>query len=229
MTGATGQVEGPAFRAEIPEIQDYTRIWSGGGTYNFISDQKALAVRSLYVDESFFRVFSFPLLYRDSANALPGTRSVVLSEKTAIRFFGKPEVVGNILRLAEGIGIEAFRVTAVAKDVPENSSIQFEALLPFRYLQTMFMDKNWLNTYLSTFVLLRPGADLHQVEETFSHTFQAKAAQQLRTAKLSEKKFKFGLQAITGVHLRIFENNPSGPGEQARTGEQDGTLTGERR
>jgi putative ABC transport system permease protein len=218
MSGATGQVEGPAFKAEIPEIQDYTRIWVGGDTYNFISDQKALAVHALYVDDNFFRVFSFPLLNGDSAIALTGLRSVVLSEKTAKRFFGKTDVVGKILRLEEGNGIETFRITGVAKEAPENSSIRFEALLPFSYLQTMFRDKNWLNSYLSTFVLLRPGADLQKVEQKFSHTFQANAGDQLREAKLSQKQFNFGLQPITGLHLGIFENNPSG------TPEQDGSL-----
>jgi putative ABC transport system permease protein len=219
-SGATGQVEGPAFKAEIPEIQDYTRVWVGGDTYNLIGDQKALAVHSLYVDDNFFRVFSFPLLYGDSANALTGIHSVVLSEKTALRFFGKTDVVGKILKLEEGNGIEPFRITGVAKEVPENSSIQFEALLPFGYLQTMFRDKNWLNSYLSTFVLLHPGADLQKVEQKFSHTFQANAADQLREAKLSQHQFKFGLQAITGIHFGIFENNSSG------TVEKDGTLSG---
>lgn len=221
VSGATGQVEGPGFKAEIPEIQDYTRIWVGGDIYNLISDQKALAVHALYVDDNFFRVFSFPLLYGDSANALTGIRSVVLSEKTALRFFGKTDVVGNTLRLEEGHGIETFRVTGVAKEAPENSSIRFEALLPFGYLQTMFRDKNWLNSYLSTFVLLHPGSDLQKVEQKFSHIFQADAADQLREAKLSQKQFEFGLQPITAIHFGIFENNPSG------TPEIDGTLSGD--
>src|SRR5580658_8866985 len=42
ITGATGQVQGPAFKAAIPEIQDYVRVYQGGDIYNLISKQKAL-------------------------------------------------------------------------------------------------------------------------------------------------------------------------------------------
>jgi len=84
----------------------------------------------------------------------------VLTEETARRFFGKTDVVGKIIKLEEGHGTATFLITGVAKTISTHSSIQFEAVLPFSYLQTMFPDRAWLNSYLSTFVLLQPQADI---------------------------------------------------------------------
>lgn len=58
-TGGTGQVQGPAFKTQLPEILDYTRIWGGDIMENVKSDDKAFNLRTAFVDSSFFRVFSF--------------------------------------------------------------------------------------------------------------------------------------------------------------------------
>ena len=206
--GATGQVQGPAFAASIPEIQEYVRIMAGLGT-NFIGDEKPLLVDYLYADENFFKVFSFPLLYGNPSNPLKELNSVVLTEQTALRFFGKTDVVGKTIKLEEGHGMATFLITGVAKNIPVHSSIQFEAVLPFKYLQTMFPDKYWLNSYLSTFVLLHPQADVNKVKNKFAEVFHNDAGDQLKEAKMLPEQVQYGLQPITGIHLNIFEKGPA--------------------
>jgi len=207
--GATGQVQGPAFKASIPEIQEYTRIMAGLST-NFIGDHKPLLVNFVYADENFFKVFSFPLLYGNPSNVLRGLNSVVLTEETARRFFGKTDVVGKIIKLEEGHGTATFLITGVAKTISTHSSIQFEAVLPFSYLQTMFPDRAWLNSYLSTFVLLQPQADIKKVENKFAEIFRNEAGDQLKNENMLPSQVRYGLQPITGIHLNIFErgSNP---------------------
>ena len=206
--GATGQIQGPAFAANIPEIKEYVRIMAGLST-NFIGDQKPLLVNYLYADENFFNVFSFPLLYGNPATALHELRSVVLTEQTALRFFGKSNVVGQTIKLEEGHGTETFLITAIAKKIPVHSSIQFEAVMPFKYLQTMFPDNHWLNPYLSTFVLLYPQADVRSVKNKFAQIFRKEAADQLTDAKMLPEQIQYGLQPITGIHLNIFDKGSS--------------------
>jgi ABC-type antimicrobial peptide transport system permease subunit len=205
--GATGQVQGPAFAASIPEIQKYVRIMAGLGT-NFIGDQKPLLINYMYADEKFFEVFSFPLLYGNPSDALKELNSVVLTEQTALRFFGKTDVVGKTIKLEEGHGTVTFLITGVAKNIPIHSSIQFEAVLPFKYLQTMFSDGYWLNPYLSTFVLLDPQANVSRVKNKFAQIFRNEAGVQLAEAKMRPEQVKYGLQPITDIHLNIFEKGP---------------------
>jgi putative ABC transport system permease protein len=48
-------------------------------------------------------------------------------------------------------------ISAVVKDPPHNSSIQFDALYSFAFMRLSFEDEAWLNAYLGTFLLLEPG------------------------------------------------------------------------
>lgn len=200
--GSSGQVQGPTFKAALPEVIDYVRIL--GVNFNVIGGQKALALQGLYADSQFFRLFTYPLLHGDWRTALNNPNSIVLTEQTARKFFGKTDVMGKLLKVEDGEHLESFVVTAVTKKLPTNSSIQFELLLPFRKLQQSFNDSNWLNQYLSTFLLLHPIANPQKVEAKFPAVFQANAHDQLLEAQKQEVKqpqLRFGLQPITDLHL----------------------------
>ena len=208
IVGATGQVEGPAFKDKIPEIEEDVRIWAGLSG-NMIANGKALSIHYLYADTGFFGVFSFPLISGTSSGALQRPNSIVITEQTAQRFFGKADVVGQTIQLEEGHGLANFMVTGVAKNLPDQSSIQFEAVLPFSYLRTMFADQNWLNSYLSTFVLLRSNSNIPKIEAEFSTVFREAAGDQLRNNHMEAGQIQFGLQPIVDIHLNIFPTGPS--------------------
>src|SRR5579863_3944183 len=104
--GATGQVEGPAFKRNIPEIENYVRVMGVDDfSTNFIANNKALSIKYIYTDESFFDIFSFPLIYGSPAQALRLPNSLVITRQTALRFFGKTDVVGKMIQLEEGHGM----------------------------------------------------------------------------------------------------------------------------
>jgi putative ABC transport system permease protein len=201
IVGTTGQVQGPAFKAAIPEIADYVRILGTDGV-NLTGNNKSLSVKNIYADSSFFGMFSFPLVSGDAKTALTDPHSIVLSEKTALKFFGTTDVVGKILTIEEGRGIENLVVTGVAKNSPSNSSIQFDVLIPFSYLQLMFKDDNWLNQYLTTFILLEPGATPKTVEQKLSKVFTIRAKNQLAGSNLHPDQLRLGLESFTDIHLK---------------------------
>jgi hypothetical protein len=221
LVGTTGQVQGPAFKTAIPEISDFVRIFGLIGI-NVIGSNKSLAVTTLYVDKNFFELFSFPLIHGNAMTVLKEPHSIVLSENTARKFFGTTDVVGKTLKIEEGNGIETLTITGVAKDAPTNSSIRFDALVPFSYLQTMFDDKNWLNQYLTTFILLNPGANPKIVEQKFSKVFQVSAKEQLSDSKMDAASFKFGLVPFTSIHL-----NPLGLESYGTTDEERRRVFGD--
>ncbi|SHN33650.1 ABC transporter permease [Chitinophaga sp. CF418] len=198
----SGQVQGPAFKEAIPEIVDYVRFWNVGG-FNIIGEERAFQVEGLFADSSFFKLLSFPLLHGNAASALTDPHSIVLSEQTAMKYFGRTDVVGRTLKIEEQ-GFQTLTVTAVAKEIPSNSSIRFDVVLPFRFLETFFKDGSWLNQYVSTFVLLHPQADAKKVAQKFDGVFQAKAGKELLEARQREDistKLSFGLTPFTGLYL----------------------------
>ena len=213
-SGGTGQVQGPAFKSQIPEIVEYTRIFGGDIMENVKSADKAFNLGTAFVDSTFLKVFSFPLLYGDPNTALNDKRSIAITEKTARKFFGTTDVLGKRLEVADTPDslFASFTITAVTKDPPANSSIQFDILIPISYLQIMFNDNNWLNAYLGTFVVLHPKADREKLAQKFVAIHNANAKEQLDQGRKSgefDKQTFYSLQPITDIHLHSFYSSSS--------------------
>jgi putative ABC transport system permease protein len=206
-TGGTGQVQGPAFKSQIPEIAHYARIMGGDIYTDVRAGDKALKLQQLFADSSFFEIFSFKLLHGNKHTALKSVNAVVLTEKTARKFFNRTDIVGRILQMdADPSAIRIAKplvVSAVIENPPANSSIQFDMLSPFEFLQVSFDDKSWLNAYLGTFVVLHPLANPEEVTAKFNRVHKENTK--------STKKVAYGLQRITDIHL-----NPQEVADQNR-------------
>jgi len=204
----TGQPQGPAFKNAVPEIVDYARLMGGDIKGDVVGNNKTLNLQMLFVDESFFNIFSFPLLRGDASTALKDISAVVITETVARKVFNSIDVVGKTLNndaspSADKLG-KPMLITGVARDIPKNSSIRFEILLPMRYMQLAFTDHNWLNQYLGTFVILKPGADLDKVSQKFDQVAAIHAKQQVDENKKLynyDPQISYSLQHITDMHL----------------------------
>ncbi|GGH38541.1 ABC transporter permease [Dyadobacter endophyticus] len=203
-TGGTGQVQGPAFQARMPEITHYARVM-GGDIYGDVRyGHNAFKLQLLFVDASFFEVFTFPLLHGDGRTALQNVNSVVITRRTALKFFNRTDVVGELLQMdadpsAMRIG-KPLVVTGVAEDPPANSSVQFDILFPFEFMKVSFDDTSWLNAYLGTFVVLRPNAQPGQVIGKFNRIAGA-LSQTQRKDHPEASAITYGLQKMTDIHL----------------------------
>jgi putative ABC transport system permease protein len=225
MTGTTGQVQGPAFKAEVPEVLSFARIMGGAIYEDVRTKDKALRLQILFVDETFFDVFNFRLKSGDARVALKNVSSVVITEKTAIKFFGRADVVGELLHMdyepsARRIGTPLV-VSGVVHNPPANSSVQFDILFSFKFLQTSFDDHAWLNSYLGTFVLLHPDANVNRVEQKFNQLHAVHAKEQIderRRSRGGAPAVTYQLQRMADIHL-----NPQQVSD--KTGE-DGVVNG---
>ncbi|MHA4845493.1 ABC transporter permease [Flavitalea antarctica] len=208
-TGGTGQVQGPAFKNAVPELQEYVRILGGEISADVIANDKALRFSTVFADDNFFRIFSFPVLRGNANTALTDISSVVITETVARKFFNSIDVIGKTLSLdsdpsAQKLG-KPMQITAVIKDIPSNSSINFDLLLPMKFLQLSFTDDNWLNAYLGTYVLLNPNADHKQVIRKFNDVYKIHGHQQLTESIKTynhDPKIHYGLQPLRDMHLQ---------------------------
>ena len=222
--GTTGQVQGPAFKAAVPEIEDYTRILGMDGI-NITSGSKSLAVKNLYVDESFFDLFSFSLLRGNPKTALRDPFSIVLSEATSLKVFNTTDVIGKTFKIEEGRGIDILTVTGVARNAPANSSIQFDILVPFKYFQLMFKDENWLNNYLTTFFLLHSSANPEIISRKLTREFQTKAKKQSSETGIPPDQYQFRLLPATDMHLNPMGLLPYGTADEEQGLSGGSTIT----
>ena len=206
--GGTGQVQGPAFKEAVPAVKSYVRILGGDIYSDVISESKTLHLQQLYVDENFLEVFTFPVLRGNPKTALREAGSVVLTERTATKFFNSIDVVGKPLKIDADPSIERLGklmiISAVVKDPPANSSLQFDLLFSYEFMHLSFEDTNWLNAYLGTFVLLQPGADVKLTAQKFDRTYALHAKEQLAENFKTygyDPNISYGLQPITAIHL----------------------------
>ncbi len=201
--GITGFLQGPHFAAKIPGIESFVRVRNG-----HVDVQTKDGVQSLpylRADSNFFSVFSFPLLKGDARTALAAPGAVVLSEDGARRQFGTEDAVGKVMYLKGDSGFEPHVVTAVAKRVPQNSSISFDMvtrLVELHGAQTNAM--NWFSFFLTTYMVLDPHANRKTIEAEMVKVYRQDAGDmiaQMEKQFKTEDKTVFGLQPLTAMHL----------------------------
>lgn len=200
---------GPAMQADFPDVVRYTR-YRGFGDSFVRTSAGVQTERVEFADTSFFSMFTFPLLYGNATEALSAPGNVVLTEKTALRLFGESNPVGKILEIKLEEHFEPFTVSAVAQNLPSNSTCKFEILLPFsRFAITrngQRVQNQWRSSSMMTFVELRPGSGLanHPAQLLqFRQKYFPEEDQELRNKGLWAKAgapVTYGLQPLLSLH-----------------------------
>jgi putative ABC transport system permease protein len=163
-----------AMQEEIPEVTGATHLVPEGMTV-VVGDRRFYETVAV-VDPSFFQVIKLPLVVGDPATVFAQPESIVLSESTARKYFGRVDPLGKTLTVT-GDGILCDRsdsacltaahpltVTGVMRDLPPNSQLVAELLLPNSSqadgIPKAFRKQSWTSTNGSyDYVRLAPGAD----------------------------------------------------------------------
>ena len=140
--GVTPRPLGPALQRDFPQIQRMSRI-----IFAFrplVTGDRVFNEQGYYVEEDFLDLFTFPLASGDR-NALKDKSKIVLTRKTADKYFGKENAIGKVLTLQSGTEQSRdFVVGAVLEDIPSHSSLQFGVLLPYASLDNAAgNNENW--------------------------------------------------------------------------------------
>lgn len=149
---------------EYPEIIDST-------TYKPWENKISFGVKSFfgtgsYVDPSFFEMFTFPFAKGDPKKAFSEPFSVVITEDLADKFFGNEDPLGKTLTYYVYSQEIDLNVTGVIKDIPQNSHIQFDFLIPYE-IGYQWM-KTWSNNAVHTYVLLHEESNGQDVSKKIS-------------------------------------------------------------
>lgn len=195
-------LHGPQFQSTIPEIETYVRftkvfkdIKNGG---NIESHQVIMA------DSNFFSFFTFPFVHGDPKTALFHPSSIVITQDAAIRYFGTEDALNRTILIEDHGAFATYTVTGIAKRPPQNSSIQFDEVIPFRFSpQEQQANNDWLNPSVQTFLRLHPDADPTVVGQKMQTIFE----NQSKEAWIAIYKagytgmFYHSIQPITSAHL----------------------------
>lgn len=152
-----------ALRIDFPQLENVTQVYVRN--YGVIQIPSANDTRKLfdeqeitYADEYFFKTFDFQLLAGNKDNILKSPDEVVLTKRLADKFFGKEyaDAYNRVIGKTIIINKKPYRISGVLKDMPRNSNIACNMLLPFKDFErnnaaTM---QNWIDTYSEHYVFV---------------------------------------------------------------------------
>lgn len=186
---------GPGMASDFPEVSNYVRLWDFG-TQVILNESRQIVVdRIVASDTTFFSIFSFNLLFGERDKVLSNPNSLVLTEKTALKFFSDSKTAfGNSLTLSG----QEFLITGIIEDIPENSHIQFDALISLNFFiqnDPQFNKKAGSN-FLFTYLLINNNADLATLQEKFPDFLIRHSGD-----KDINQKYRLFLQSLKDIHL----------------------------
>lgn len=199
---------------DFAEIEDAVRFWSRGFLIkdhkNFVREQQVFAV-----DNSIFEIFDFGLEEGESQSALTDPKTLVLTRKAALKYFGTDDVIGKSLPLEWDGEMTDFRVTGILKEVPENSHIHFDMLISISsYPDEAFASLR--SNYLYIYLLAREGISRKTLEARMKEFVEKRLEPVYGDLTFSgldiHDVLKIHLFPITDIHLHPAENWEIEPG-----------------
>ncbi|MEB2776346.1 FtsX-like permease family protein [Algoriphagus sp. D3-2-R+10] len=181
INASTGWPVGPALADETPEVIRYARLHPEYGSAlisNPNQPEKTFKERRIYyADSAFTQMFSYPLVSGNPERALePGT--LLITQAAAIKYFGSEDPIGKTLDVRGWFGgdfLFSGVVNGILRDVPANSHLQFDFLLP---MADLFQNSDYNNPSTGwgwnnfiTYVQLRHGSDPIEVDKKFSEIY----------------------------------------------------------
>lgn len=160
-----------AMKAEIPGIKNVARM-SGDQGQIFSFGDKIITENGNYADPELFSMLELPFIKGSANSAFQQLNSVVISETMAKKFFGDADPIGKALKVNND---QDFLVTGVFKDLPKNSSYQFQWLSPLAGIDhkqpwMTIWGANWVHTLVE----LEPNANVAAINQKLAHYIASK-------------------------------------------------------
>ena len=184
----------PALKEEYPEIVKATRFTRlRRGQLIKFAEKKFLEPRICLTDPDFFSMFTFPFLEGDPQTALSNPNSIVLLETVSAKYFGDENPIGKVLNINNEYD---FTVTGVMKEIPENSTLQFDFLVPFvrieDFEQAWAVLDNWTLSGFATYIQLEKMASSEVLENKIAYYLKK---------HVPESEDVIYLQSFNDIHL----------------------------
>lgn len=158
-------------RDEIPEIE-YAATYTWNMDYLFTKEEKSLKESGLYARPDFFHILDIKLLHGNSEELINDPGAVVISKEMAVKYFGTENALGESITVNSA---DLYTVSGVFEKLPENSSIQFDFVLPFEnWLKNNNWATSWGNNGPSTIAKVYEGTDLAELNNKIGDFIEKK-------------------------------------------------------
>jgi putative ABC transport system permease protein len=183
---------GPQVAQDYPDVQAYVRFINMGRTLFKYEDKEFNEEDFYYVDSTLFDIFTYKVVKGEVKTALEEPNKIILTEKTAAKYFGDADPIGKTLITAQ----RTYEVTGVIENVPFNSHFRFDALASRSNLPREI--GSWGNFGVYTYLLFPENTDVKAFEKKMQAMYDAYMKPIFETLNI---KIEYILEPITRIHL----------------------------
>ncbi len=156
----------PALAARYPQIKNAV-VTSAQEPHVLSIGDKKLKKNGYTVGGHFFEMFSWDFVRGNPATAISDPTSIVITESLAKALFGNEDPINKVVRYDDNVN---FKVTALVKDVPDNSTMQFDYIIPYDYSLEGVKNNmsEWVNSSWNVYLQTTPGTDISQLDKNIN-------------------------------------------------------------
>jgi putative ABC transport system permease protein len=188
-------------KREYPVVQEMTRINYEKDILIKKDNQNVQDQHCAYVDSTFFKVFTLPMIAGNAATALKEPNSIILDETTAKKYFNSTDVIGKTLRVDNNADC---KITGVIKDIPRQSHFHFHFIRPRGK-----DNDSWLSNNTFNYILVKPGVSRAEMQRDVDATVNKYIGRELEQQLHSSLKdlqskgnhFIYHMMPLTDIHL----------------------------
>ena len=165
-----------------------------------IGDERYLERRFYFAEQSIFDVLTIPFIKGDPRTALSQPHSVVLTEETAMKYFGRLEILDQVISINLNSINRDFRVTGILQNCPENTHFKYDLLVPlddyWPVTNPLFTErlKTWYMLPFWTYIKAQKGTKVSELDSKLERVIQ-------NYFPVSRQNSKLFLQPVKDIHL----------------------------
>ena len=188
-----------AFKLDFPEAEEV--LVSSYRSGNLVSIPQAQGESKKYQEEkgvvytqpSFFKIFDRKILAGDVEKGLDEPNEAVISEKLALKYFGKQDAIGEVLNVDNA----EYKITAIIEDSPINTDLPFDLLLSYITIKKQKDEQGWNSTWSddNCYFLLRKGSAISEIERRIP------AFVEKYLGKENNNKANYEIQPLSSIHF----------------------------
>lgn len=156
-------------------------------------------------DTTLVSMYGFPLLAGSKTRAFRDNKSAVVTESFARKFFGQADVLDKMITIHTPKGTrEDFAITAILKDMPYNSVLNYNSGRNYQVFVPMESDTlfrlqhygdNWSIVFVTGMIQLKPGVDPNDITRLVPKILESNAPPFISSG------LEVGLTAMKDYHL----------------------------
>ncbi|MDX9847875.1 MAG: ABC transporter permease [Tenuifilaceae bacterium] len=202
-TAGTPYILSATLKEDFPQVKSVTNTRQIREFRIKSTDQDIHVANPVGTSSEIFNIFSIHITSSvGNAGFLDDDYSICLSQSLANKIFGDEDAIGKDLTIIIDNEEIILRITAVYKDIPENSSLKAECLVNGTWAVKQLnrssynegnSDINWTDNYWTTWVMLDENAHSDHIEAQFRN---------LENKYLGKNNILYSLQNLSEVYLK---------------------------